>query len=250
MSTTFNSKYLLVIPVFNEEHNLPSLISRLEECSLDNKVDILFIDGCSNDNSLKIIKDSSLNKLILFYKGKNRLTGQLQKAYKYCLQNNYLGVVTMDGNNKDDPCFVESFIEKLEVGYDYVQGSRFMHYGKSINLPLFRKIMIKIIHLPIVKIASGFKYTDTTQGYRGYSRKLLLDENINVFKKNSKRYQLLLQITLLAPKCGLRIIEVPTTRTYINNKLQTKFNVFSLFSYLYDLILLSIFAIFKLKRNN
>lgn len=242
-----NSKYLLTIPVFNEEINLPNLLSRLEECKTDSALDILFVDGSSTDNTVKLINDSTLRKTILIYSGSKKLTGQLQKAYKYCLENKYIGVITMDGNNKDDPCFVKNFIENLEHGYDYVQGSRFMNGGKSINLPAFRKFMIKSIHIPIIKSASNFNYTDTTQGFRGYSRKLLMNKDINIFKKTSNRYQLLLRVTLLSHKCGMKIIETPTTRTYTNSKLQTKFNFFNLILYFYDLIILSIFTVFKSK---
>jgi len=245
-----NSKYLLTIPVFNEEINLPNLLSRLEECNTDSTLDILFVDGSSTDSTVKLINDSKLRKTILIYSGEKKLTGQLQKAYKYCLENEYIGVITMDGNNKDDPCFIKNFIEKLEHGYDYVQGSRFMKNGKSINLPVFRKFVIKLIHIPIIKIASSFNYTDTTQGFRGYSRKLLINKDIDIFKKTSKRYQLLLRVTLLTYKSGLKIIEIPTTRTYTNSKLQTKFNSFSLILYLYDLIIISMFTVFKSKSSN
>ena len=37
---------------------------------------------------------------------------------------------------------IPKFIEKLEQGYDFVQGSRFIKGGKAINTPFIRHISV------------------------------------------------------------------------------------------------------------
>ena len=59
-------------------------------------------------------------------------------------------VVTIDGNNKDCPLSIGDFIAKLEIGYDLVQGSRFIKGGEHKNTPFFRYIAIRLIHAPML----------------------------------------------------------------------------------------------------
>ena len=50
------------------------------------------------------------------------------------------GIITIDGNNKDDPEAIPHFIESLNKGIDFVQASRFIKGGKGRkNVPLYSK---------------------------------------------------------------------------------------------------------------
>lgn len=40
----------------------------------------------------------------------------------WALERGYRGVITIDGNNKDSIEDIPRFIQKLEEGYDFVQG--------------------------------------------------------------------------------------------------------------------------------
>lgn len=42
------------------------------------------------------------------------------------LDQGYEGIVTIDGNDKDDPVAIPQFIEALRQGFDFVQASRFI----------------------------------------------------------------------------------------------------------------------------
>ena len=87
-------------------------------------------------------------------------------------------MITIDGNNKDSIEDVPRFIEKLREGYDFVQGSRFVPGGVAINTPLLRTISVKLIHAPLISLAAGFRFTDTTNAYRAYSMEYLTDERV------------------------------------------------------------------------
>ena len=45
-------------------------------------------------------------------------------AYKFALDEGYNEIVTADGNRKDSVESICKFIEKLDLGYDVIQGSR------------------------------------------------------------------------------------------------------------------------------
>ena len=239
-----NKDYLLVIPIINEEKNINGVLEKLQINKIYDYVDIAFIDGGSTDSTIETINKYDFDKKIFYYKNGNKLSGQLSLGYSYFLENNYKGVITMDGNGKDDPVFIQEFLDFLEKGYDFIQGSRFVEGGESINLPFFRELMIKKVHVPIMSFFSTFKYTDTTQGFRGYSRKLLSNDYFNFKISNYKRYQILLLITLIAPKLGYKVIEVPNSRVYDKTRKQTKFNFVTLIIYFFDILFFSIKSVF------
>jgi len=134
--------------------------------------------------------------------------------------------VTIDGNDKDDPEAIPQFIIALEEGVDFVQASRFIVGGVAVNTPKSRDFAIRFIHAPMLSLFSGFKWTDTTQGFRAYSRKLLLDPKIAPFRNVFDTYELLAYLSYRAPKLGYRCGELPTVRRYPKGELPTKISAF------------------------
>ena len=207
--------YALVIPVLNEGERLHSLLSRMRARSLDRELDIIIADGGSIDGSVgeALLKSMGVNT-ILTRISPGRLGTQLQCAYNFCLERGYRGVVTIDGNDKDDPEAVQRFVARLEGGADFVQGSRFVDGGRHENTPTVRLLAVRFIHAPILSWASGFKWTDTTQGFRAYSRKLLTTLEKYLATEELSDYSLLFVLTVVAPKAGLRCEELGTSRVY------------------------------------
>ena len=52
----------------------------------------------------------------------------------------------------------------------------------SNNTPWERYWAVRLIHAPLISLAAGFHYTDTTNGFRAYSRRLLLDSRVAPFR--------------------------------------------------------------------
>ncbi|RYF45626.1 MAG: hypothetical protein EOO38_15675 [Cytophagaceae bacterium] len=86
--------------------------------------------------------------------------------------------------------------------------------GYAENTPIVRDLAIRCIHAPMCSIFSGFRWTDTTQGFRAYSRKLLLHDGVRPFRAIFRRYELLAFLSVCAPKLGLRCLEIGTKRRY------------------------------------
>ena len=148
-------------------------------------------------------------------------------GFGYALQSDYEGIITIDGNNKDDINSIPDFINELNNGYDFIQGSRYVKGGKAINTPFVRDIAIRFIHAPIISLISGFKYTDTTNGFRAYSTKYLLGPSVHPFRDIFDKYELMAYLSVKAPKLGFLTKEIPTTRTYpIKGEVPTKIKGF------------------------
>ena len=153
-------------------------------------------------------------RALLVKTGPGRLSAQLRMAYAWALDQGYRGVITIDGNGKDGVEAIDTFVAALEAGYDYVQGSRYIAGGRAINTPLDRKIAGRLIHAPLLSLAGRRWYTDTTNGFRGYSARYLGDASVAPFRNVFERYGLLFYLTVRAGQLGYRTTEIPVTRAY------------------------------------
>lgn len=162
------TKYCIVIPVINEGERIRKQLREMADLELWKHADILIADGGSKDGSLALdfLRDSHVRTL-LTKTGPGKLSAQLRMAYGYALNEGYEGIVTIDGNDKDGVDAIPRFLNALDGGWDLVQGSRFVKGGEAVNTPWVRLLAIRIFHAPILSIASRFKYTDTTNGFRG-----------------------------------------------------------------------------------
>jgi dolichol-phosphate mannosyltransferase len=142
--------------------------------------------------------------------------------FSWAIENGYKGVVVIDGNDKDSVENINDFVEKLKDGYDHVQGSRFIPGGKAVNTPLIRLLGLKLLHVPMIRIASRFRYTDTTNGFRAYSAKLLLSDKLAIFRSVFAGYELHYYLAINAPRNQFKCLEIPVTRSYPKGKVPTK----------------------------
>ncbi|MFO0415967.1 MAG: glycosyltransferase family 2 protein [Pseudomonadota bacterium] len=221
------SKYCVCIPVINEGERIRNQLNKMKVAGIDQLADIIICDGGSSDNSLdpEFLKACGIS-VLLIKTGPGIVGAQLRMGYAYALKQGYQGIITMDGNDKDHVDVVSRFIEKLEQGYDLVQGSRYAPGGRGINTPRLRHLGIKLIHTPVINFISGYKYTDTTNGNRGYSDKLLLSERIQPFRDIFYHYEFLVFVSSTAPRIGFKVTEVPMTREYPPGKVPTKITFF------------------------
>ena len=217
----------VVIPVINEGSRIGSLLSRMAALRIDRIADIIIVDGGSNDGSLALERMQAMAVRGLLVKtGPGRLSAQLRCAYAFALDQGYTGIVTIDGNDKDDPEAIFRFIKALDDVADFVQASRFIPGGVAENTPKSRDFAIRWIHAPMLSLFSGFGWTDTTQGFRAYSRKMLLDARIAPFRDVFLTYELLAYLSYRAPRLGYRCIELPTIRRYPKGEVPTKISSF------------------------
>jgi dolichol-phosphate mannosyltransferase len=216
----------VVIPVINEGARIKNLLDRMKVHRIAEVADIIIVDGGSADGSLDLnaLKDKHVRGLLV-KKGRGKLSAQLRCVYAFALEQGYVGIITIDGNDKDDPISIPQFIAALINGYDFVQASRFIPGGIAENTPKSRDLAIRFIHAPMLRLFSGFPWTDTTQGFRAYSRKMLLDAKVAPFRDVFSDYELLAYLSYRVPKLGYRCTELPTVRRYpLTGDVPTKIN--------------------------
>jgi glycosyltransferase involved in cell wall biosynthesis len=207
------TRFCVCIPVLNENGRLAAQLARM--APFFNLADIVMADGGSTDGSVASELLQSLGvRALLVKKGPGRLGAQLRMAFAWALDQGYDGVITMDGNNKDDPAATPLFVKALENGVDHAQGSRFIAGGRAVNTPVLRWLAVRLLHAPLIARAARFPYTDTTNGFRAYSRRLLEDPRLAVFRAVLSGYELHYYLAIRAARLGLRIAEVPVTREY------------------------------------
>ncbi len=116
----------VIIPVYNEEKNIPDLIAQLFQVfeSLKCEHEIIFVDDGSTDGTRKSLseytKDSKQIKAVFL----SRNFGQ-QAAYTAGMRNSSGDIlVLMDGDLQDPPSLIPAFIEKINSGYEVVYAVR------------------------------------------------------------------------------------------------------------------------------
>lgn len=220
------TKYCVCIPIINEGERIKKQLTAMKELNIPAQADIIICDGGSTDGSTdeELLKSLGVRTLLI-KTDKGKLSAQLRMGYAYALQQGYEGIITIDGNAKDDCDTIPDFIQRLDDGYDYVQGSRFIKGGKAINTPPSRYWAIRLIHAPLISLGARHWLTDTTNGYRGYSRKMLLDDRVKPFREIFDTYELLAYLSVRPSQTGHRVCEIPVTRRYPDDgKIPTKIN--------------------------
>jgi dolichol-phosphate mannosyltransferase len=206
------TKYCFVPIVYNEGDRFKKQLSRMSLRS--DLADILVAQRESRDGSTDPEGLRSQGVRTLLTTPSAGGAAAIRMAFWYALQQGYEGVILIDGHNKDGVEFLPDYIRKLDEGYDFVQGSRFMKGGIEKNTPLLRRLGITLIMAPLLWIRGHFWYTDGTNGFRGYSRKFLEHPEVEPFRKCFTHFNLQYYLSYAAPKLGLKVVEIPVSRVY------------------------------------
>ena len=225
---TKTKDYVVLIPIINEGERIIKELKRAYKNNIFEYADIVICDGgstdgCTEEQRLKSLKVNTL----LVKQDEGKQGAQLRMGIWWALERGYKGVITIDGNNKDSIEDVPHFIEKLKEGYDLIQGSRFIKGGKAINTPFIRNVSVRLIHAPIISLTARKRFTDTTNAYRAYSAKYLLDERVQPLRDIFMTYELLAYLSVRATQIGMKACEIPVTRAYPKKgKTPTKISFF------------------------
>src|SRR5687768_9811358 len=207
------SRYCVCVFVLNEGKKIIAQLDRMRPVA--STTDIIIADGGSTDGALSdsVMRAAGVRALLV-KTGPGRLSAQMRMALAYAMREGYEGVITIDGNNKDDPSAIPSFVRALDGGADHIQGSRFIPGGHAINTPPVRWLAVRLIHAPLISLSARKRYTDTTNGFRAYSRRFLLDERVAPFREVFSAYELHYYLAIRAARLGFRVMELPVTRAY------------------------------------
>jgi len=154
---TIDSFISVVIPLLNEEENLPELYDGLKKVlSQYNKKEIIFIDDGSIDSTYKILnqlheKDPDV-KIIRFRRNFGQ-TAALSAGFDYTKGDI---IITMDGDLQNDPTDIPRLVDKIREGNDIVCGWR-----ADRNDPFLSKKIPSLISNWLARQLTGVKIHDS-----------------------------------------------------------------------------------------
>jgi glycosyltransferase involved in cell wall biosynthesis len=199
--------------VLDEGDRIRSQLAKMTPLARD--IDVIVVDGGSTDDALEASYLARHGVRALLVKtGPGGLSAQMRAGLHWCLDQGYEGIVTIDGNDKDDPSAIPAFVAALDRGIDHVQGSRYVPGGRGVRTPLARHLGVSLLHAPLISLAAGTRYTDTTNGFRAYSARLLRDPRVQPFRDVFQRYELHYYLAIRSARLGYRVEELPVTRSY------------------------------------
>lgn len=165
------SHSLIIIPAFNEEAALPSLLAELHEAAPG--ADIAVLNDCSQDHTAAVARKHGA--LVLDLPCNLGVGGAVQAGFQYAVQRGYRYVIRCDGDGQHPPSEIPKLVEAMAGGgVDLVVGSRFLDNHKgSYTSTAFRSIGIRGLAFLLTLICRA-RVTDPTSGFQMLNRPLLI----------------------------------------------------------------------------
>ena len=132
-----------VIPVYNEEANLPELHERMTKAldSTGKPWELVYVDDGSADKSLELLSGFASKDARVRVVEFNRNYGQHAAVFAGLARARGEIVVTLDADLQNPPEEVPKLVAKMEEGYDVVGSVR-----KNRQDPFFRKIASRLVN--------------------------------------------------------------------------------------------------------
>lgn len=202
------SDSLVVIPTFNEAHNIGKLIKIL--MGLEEPVHVLVIDDGSPDGTAGIVKklsQSFTERIFLIEReGKLGLGTAYVEGFRYALDNDYKFICEMDADFSHNPEDVPRLIEAVKNGdADVAIGSRYSNGISIVNWPLSRLILSYGANV-YARWITGLPIKDTTAGFKCIHRDVLEAIDLNKIRSNGYAFQI--EIHFRAWKAGFKLREI------------------------------------------
>jgi glycosyltransferase involved in cell wall biosynthesis len=169
------AKTLVIIPAYNEEKDIESVVQRVKECLPE--AEVLTVDDGSSDQTRW--KAMEAGAKVLSHPFNLGYGSALQTGYRYALRKGYEELVQMDGDGQHDPSFIPQLLAVIRKGEaDIAIGSRFLPTPVigSENQP-YRALFIRRLGMKFFGAISSLliqqKVTDPTSGYQAMNRRVL-----------------------------------------------------------------------------
>lgn len=216
-------KVLVIVPAYNEHVKLETVAERLSKfiSSLlsEDQIQVLIADDGSSDNGPEKLAQK-FNFLYFRNQKKMGVGYTIRKAYEFGLENNFDILVTMAGNNKDNPNEIPKLLGPIKTkNADFVQGSRYLPGGDFGNMPSYRMITTRYVHPALFSFVAGKKITDSTNGFRAIKAAILKEGKISLNQEWLNHYELEPYLFCKAIWLGYRVEEVPVSKIYPDKKL-------------------------------
>jgi glycosyltransferase involved in cell wall biosynthesis len=185
-----------VLPVLNEEQNLPYVLPGLQAW-VD---EVVLVDGHSTDNTIAVARALCPDIRVVMQQGRGK--GNALRAGFAAATGDI--IVMLDADGSTDPAEIPVFVGALMCGADFVKGSRFLHGGGTSDMELYRKLGNWSFVL-MVRILCGGSYTDLCYGYNAFWKRVL-----PVLALDCNGFEIETMMNMRALQAGLKVMEVPS----------------------------------------
>lgn len=214
----------IVIPVFNEEKNLPELYEEItNSCKgLDLSYKIIFVDDGSWDSSfpvLRSIQEEDLKVKVIRLRKNFGQTAALSAGFDYAKGDI---IITLDADLQNDPQDFALLIEKIREGYDIVSGWR-----KKRKDRLFTRRIPSAIANWLISRITHIKLHDFGCTLKAFRKEVI--KNINLYGELHRF------IPAIASNIGVSIAEVEVNHRPRKHG-KSKYTVFRFVKVILDLL--------------
>lgn len=162
-------KVLIVIPCYNEEASLPSILHELRQTLLPGgyQMEVLVINDCSRDSTSAVARKS--HATVIDLPVNLGIGGAVQTGIVYARDNGFDIAIQLDGDGQHPPKELAKLINfHQETGANVVIGSRFLQ-KEGFQSSFARRMGIKYFHF-LNRIMTGLSIYDSTSGFRLFDR--------------------------------------------------------------------------------
>lgn len=215
---------LVVIPAYNEEANVATVVGKVWACLRD--ADILVVDDGSRDGTARVADAAGAQVVRHTY---NMGYGAaLQTGYKFARENGYQFLAQIDADGQHDPVYILDMLDLIRRDQaDVVVGSRFL-IDNGYRAPLVKRAGM-LLFGTIASWATGRKVSDPTSGYQALTRKAFCYCAGDVYPSDFADADVL----IMFHRAGLRVREVPVRMAPSANKKSRYLNMYSFLTPVY-----------------
>jgi glycosyltransferase involved in cell wall biosynthesis len=208
-------KVSLVIPAYNAEKHLCSVIQRIPPAAWQLIGTVWVVNDGSTDDTARVIEElvRSNRNIKAVTHARNRGYGQaVQSGLKAVQAEGPDYAVCLHADGQYPPESIPAFIQTAQrQNLDILQGSRLAPgTARQGGMPLYKFIAGKIL-VVLENRVFGLKLTDYHSGYLCYSRRAY---SAIPFKALSSSFDFDLEVIAWARKAGMRIGEIPIPTRY------------------------------------
>jgi undecaprenyl-phosphate 4-deoxy-4-formamido-L-arabinose transferase len=169
----------VVIPVYNEQENLPALLPRLLPVLDGTKrpYEVIFVDDGSRDRSLEILKGFAETYPAVRVLELSRNFGQHPAILAAFQRARGSVVVTLDADLQNPPEEIPKLLARIDEGYDVVGGIR-----RQRRDSWFRRAASRLVNR-VTGVITGMHLTDYGCMLRAYARDVV--DEINTCEENA-----------------------------------------------------------------
>ena len=178
MASTYPDNWAAVIPLANEELELPDLADALRRVmdAVEGGAVYFVVDRVSKDKTLDLCRELEAEdpRFRVRWIPENRnVVDAYINGFREALKGGHEIIIEMDGGLSHDPRAIPAFLRALNEGNDCAFGSRYINGGSMVDSPFNRRFLSKGGTI-LARILLGSGLADMTSGFQAFRRSVLV----------------------------------------------------------------------------